>query len=301
VTGYVSYELWVDNTTTGAKEVIRVNGITTTSFQTTLPLENGNFKVWVRGYDKDGNVSQWSGAADFTVTVGVGIAPTLTNSFRNANGTRTFNWSGGTGAFSYEIIVKRISDPGQPVVLNQTGITGTTFTSPASFNSGTYRWWIRGLDVNGNGLPWSQPLQFFVQTNETAPTDVSEIALAATTPVVVDASAGFWSDDIVRSITATPAGTVVQIDPVPVKVEPTPELAVEDIAGIDDIMEEWTSLNMDDAVAHALPVSLPIVKAPVVSAESSKYESENRALDLLMAGMALGAVVSKSRKSKDEQ
>jgi len=38
-----------------------------------------------------------------------------------------------------------------------------------------------------------------------------------------------------------------------------------------------------------------------VSAESSKSESENRALDLLMAGMALGAVVSKSRKSKDEQ
>jgi hypothetical protein len=303
VAGYVSYELWVDNTTTGAKEVIRVNGITTTSFQTTLPLENGNFKAWVRGYDRDGNVSQWSGAADFNVTVGVGVAPVLSGVFRNANGTLTFNWSGGTGAFSYEIMVKRISDPGQPVVLNQTGITGTTFTAPTTFAAGTYRWWIRGLDANGNGLPWSQPLQFFVETtNEEIPTDVSETALAAaTTPVVFDASAGFWSDDIVRSITATPAGTVVQIDPVSVKAESTAELAVEDVAGIDDIMEEWTSLNMDDAMAQVLPVSLPIVKTPVVSAESLKSETENRALDLLMAGMALGAVVSKSRKSKDEQ
>lgn len=302
VTGYVSYELWVDNITTGAKEVLRVNGITTTSYQTTLPLENGDFKVWVRGYDKDGNISQWSGPADFTVTVGVGVAPTLTRSFLNANGTRTFNWSGGTGAFSYEIIVKRISDSGQPVVLNETGITGTTFTSPAAFSSGTYRWWIRGLDVNGNGLPWSQPLQFFAQTNETVPTDVSEMALAATTPVVFDASAGFWSDDIVRSITATPTGTVVQIDPMSVTPEMMTEqsVVVEDMAGIDDVMGEWASLNMDEATTQVLPVSLPVFKAPVVSAENSKSESENRALDLLMAGMALGAVVSKARKSKDQ-
>ena len=303
VTGYVSYEVWVDNVTSGAKEVLRVKGITTTSYQTTLPLENGDFKVWVRGYDKDGNISQWSGPADFTVTVGVGNAPILTNSFGNFNGTRTFNWSGGTGAFSYEIIVKRISDPDQPVVLNQTGITGTTFTSPASFSAGTYRWWIRGLDVNGNGLPWSQPQLFFVQTIETAPTDVTEIALAATTPVVFDASAGFWSDDIVRSITATPAGTVVQIDPMSLTPEPMTEqsVVVEDIAGIDDVMGEWASLNMDEATAQVFPVSLPAVKTPVVSVENSKSESENRALDLLMAGMALGAVVSKARKSKDQQ
>ena len=303
VTGYVSYELWVDNITTGAKEVLRVNGITTTSYQTTLPLENGDFKVWVRGYDRDGNVSQWSGPADFNVTVGVGVAPTLSSSFRNANGTQTFNWFGGTGAFSYEIIVKRISDPDQPVVLNQTGITGTTFTAPA-FTSGTYRWWIRGLNVDGVGLPWSQPQVFFVQsTEETAPNDVSEIALAAaTTPVVFDASAGFWSDDIVRSITATPAGTVVQIDPASVTAEPIAEQSVvlEDMVGIDDLMGEWASLKIDDVTPTVLPVSSPIVQTPVVSAENSKSESDNRALDLLMAGMALGAVVSKGRKSKDE-
>ena len=303
VTGYVSYEIWVDNVTSGAKEVLRVKGITTTSYQSTLPLENGNFKVWIRGYDKDGNISQWSGPADFTVTVGVGVAPILTNSFSNTNGTRTFNWSAGTGAFSYEIIIKRISDPGQPVVLNQTGITGTTFTSPSSFTSGTYRWWIRGLDADGNGLPWSQPLQFFVQTIETVPADVSEIALAATTPVVFDASAGFWSDDVVRSITATPAGTVVQIDPMSVTPEPMTErsVVVEDIAGIDDVMGEWASLNMADAGSQVVPVAVPMIKTSVVSVEKSEPENENRALDLLMAGMALGAVVSKVRKSKDQQ
>lgn len=304
VTGYVSYELWVDNITSGAKEVLRVTGITSTSYQTTLPLENGDFKVWVRGYDSQGNVSQWSGPADFTVTVGVGVAPTLTSSFANTNGSRTFNWTAGTGAFSYEIIVKRISDPGQPVAFTQTGISGTTLTVTAPFSSGTYRWWIRGLDADGNGLPWSQPLQFFVQsTNETVPTEVSEFAMAiTTTPVVFDASAGFWSDDVVRSITATPAGTVVQIDPVRAKSEPIAEqpVVVPEIAGIDDFMEEWALLSIDDIAAEEIPAELPIVRSPVSSVETSNSESDNRALDLLMAGMALGAVVSKGRKTREE-
>ena len=94
----------------------------------------------------------------------------------------------------------------------------------------------------------------------------------------------------------------MQIDPMSV----TPllmgeqSIVVEDMAGIDDVMGEWASLNMDEATTQVLPVSLPVFKTPVVSAENSKSESENRALDLLMAGMALGAVVSKARKSKDQ-
>lgn len=35
-----------NNITSGAKEVLRTKGITTTSYQTTLPFENGDFKVW---------------------------------------------------------------------------------------------------------------------------------------------------------------------------------------------------------------------------------------------------------------
>ena len=95
----------------------------------------------------------------------------------------------------------------------------------------------------------------------------------------------------------------MQIDPLSVTPEPMTEQSVveEDIAGIDDVMGEWASLNMDEASTQVLPVSLLTVKTPVVSAENSKSESENRALELLMAGMALGAVVSKARKSKDQQ
>ncbi|MFO0999420.1 MAG: hypothetical protein U0936_03720 [Planctomycetaceae bacterium] len=306
VAEYVSYELWVDNVTTSEKEVLHVSGITTKFYQTPSPspFTNGDYKVWVRGRDKDGNISQWSGAADFNITVGVGVAPTLTNSFTNTNGLRTFNWTAGTGASSYEIIVKKISDPAQPVVLNVSGIAGTTFTAPSTFTTGTYRWWIRGLDADGNGLPWSQPLVFSVQSaEELVPSNVSDMALAATTtPVVFDASAGFWSDEVV-SISATPAGTIVQIDPFSTKPEQIVEESpvIENVAGIDDIMAEWDSLNLDDNSTRIVPGMLTEVGTPVAASVNSRSDSDNRTLDMLMAGMALGAVVSKTRKSKDQE
>ena len=306
VAEYVSYELWVDNLTTEEKEVLHVSGITSKSYQTLSPspFTNGDYKAWVRGRDKAGNLSQWSGVADFNITVGVGNAPTLTSSFTNGNGLRTFNWTAGSGASRYEIIVKKISDPAQLVVLNVSGISGTTYTAPSSFTAGTYRWWIRGLDADGNGLPWSQPLVFTVQsTPESVPSGISDVALATmTTPVVFDASAGFWSDDVV-SISATPAGNVVQVDPVSVQPERVVEQAsiVEDVAGIDDIMGDWASLDMDHSSVETLPVTFAAVDTPVAASVDSRSDNDNRALDLLMAGMALGAVVSKTRKSKDQE
>ncbi len=306
---YVSYELWVDNITTGAKEVLRVSGITTKSYQTTLPLENGDFKVWVRGFDIDGNVSQWSGAADFNVTVGVGVAPVLSNSFTNANGNQTFNWTSGTGAFSYEIIVKRISDPSQPVVLNVSGISGLTYTSTSRLATGTYRWWIRGLDADGNGLPWSQPLVFSVtSTEQVVPVDGPELMLAmSNTSSVFDARSGVWSEDIVRSITATPAATVVQVDPTALiseeaKSQPVALVAEEEVAGIDDVMQEWSMFDMEETSSFPSPVVFTSASVPVGSPAKAEAEadSQNRALDILMAGMALGTVLSTSRKSRNE-
>ena len=307
VAEYVSYELWVDNVTTGDKEVLRVSDITTKSYQTTLPLENGDFKVWVRGFDKDGNVSQWSGAADFNVTVGVGVAPELSGSFTNTNGTRTFLWSSGTGAFSYEIIVKRISDPSQPVVLNVSGIAGTRYTSTAPLTPGTYRWWVRGLDATGNGLPWSQPLVFFVNsTEQVVPVDGREFMLAMTnTSSVFDVNSVFLPEDIVRSITATPAATVVQVAPAAMnseesKNQPVAFVAEEEVANIDDVMQDWAMFSMDETSTPFSPVVLSSVSAPVATPQKPEADSQNRALDILMAGMALGTVLSKSRKSRDE-
>jgi hypothetical protein len=59
-------------------------------------------------------------------------------------------------------------------------------------------------------------------------------------------------------------------------------------------------MMMEDSVSQDIPVSKMLVSSPT-SSENTQSDGDNRSLDLLMAGMALGAVVSKSRKSKDQQ
>ena len=55
-TEFTTYDLWVNNLSTGLSQVICVSRDLTNKFYTpTLPLEDGQFRVWVRGFDKDGN------------------------------------------------------------------------------------------------------------------------------------------------------------------------------------------------------------------------------------------------------
>jgi len=215
VTEYVKYDLWVDNLTTGAKQVLRVQDITGTSYQTTLPFENGTFRAWIRGIDAKGNISQWSGPADFSISVGVGSAPTLLSPTGTTTNNRpTFFWTGGTNAVTYEILVKNITDASQPVVINVKNIAGTSYTATTTLTPGkTYRWWVRGLDASGNGLPWSQPLDLRVVSNGAVPSfspdDLANLGMSV--PVVAALTVEDWDAEPVRSITAHPAGVVVQI------------------------------------------------------------------------------------------
>lgn len=308
VTQYVKYDLWVDNLTTGAKQVLRVQDIVGTAYQTTLPFENGSFRAWIRGIDAAGNISQWSGPADFTISVGVGNAPTLLSpSGTTTNNRPTFIWTGGTGVVTYEILVKNITDASQPVVINVKNITGTSYTATTTLTPGkTYRWWVRGLDAAGNGLPWSQPLDLRVVSNGALPSfspdDLATFGMSV--PVVAALSGQDWEAEPVRSITAHPAGVVIQIDPTDevqgaVVAQPVAAPVVEMAAEIDAVMQEWAtdSFFMDFAEAAAESVAAPPI-APIASADaSSKGQSASIAL---MSAAAVAGIVLNSKTSKDE-
>src|SRR5690606_26452545 len=112
-----------------------------------------------------GNVSQWSAPSQFTINVGVGVAARALSPSGVVNGNLplNFSWQAGTNAITHELLVKRIDQPSQPIVINVKFLAGTTYTTNTRLAvGGTYRWWIRGLDIDGNGLPWSQPLDFRV-------------------------------------------------------------------------------------------------------------------------------------------
>ena len=305
VNEYVSYELWVDNVTTGTSQVLRVNNIIGKSYQSTLPFENGSFKAWVRGKDAAGNFSQWSGVADFTVTTGVGTAPVLNFSFTNANGFRVFSWNAGSNASTYEIVVKRISDSSQPIVINQRGIQGLTYTATTTLTSGTYRWWIRGLDSTGTALPWSQPQVFTVDASQSAADNLNLEITDVFVPVMYTVQADNWSADSVVSISAHPAGNVVQVNSEVIEnVSESVTLPVpEDVATIDSFMEDWSAAAFTvPAETESAKVSIAVVPPvnPVHPMKTEDSENDYQLVDLLMAGMVVGTVLGSGKRSEDK-
>jgi hypothetical protein len=59
---------------------------------------------------------------------------------------------------SFQFFLKR----GNTIVVNQTGLTGTTFTVPEPLQSGDHEWWVRPLTADGRSGPWSTAGKFNV-------------------------------------------------------------------------------------------------------------------------------------------
>ena len=308
VAQYVRYDLWVDNLTTGQKQVIRIQDLVGTAYQTVLPLENGNFRAWLRAFDKDNNASQWSGNADFTINVGVGDAPTLQSPSGFSVARPTFRWTAGSRAVTYEILVKDMTQASQPIVLNQSGIQGTSFQPTTSLVSGkSYRWWVRGLDAGGNGLPWSQPLDFRVVSNDAPVTPDSDLPLVAAFDIssVITTSLTTPFDDGFRSITAHSNGVVLQVDPVmAAAAETVAEVAAaEPVAEIDTLMAEHFAPGSVEGLLgfEELPIALPVPEAvPAVSPAEPTPARQTAGRVGVFATLA-GLVMSRRiRRSEDE-
>ncbi|MFM8723698.1 MAG: hypothetical protein ACKON9_01080, partial [Planctomycetaceae bacterium] len=251
-------DLWVDNLTTGAKQVLRVTDAKPYSFQTVLPFENGTFRAWIRGFDKDSNASQWSSPADFTISVGVGVAPTLLGPTRFSGVRPNFFWQGGSNVVTYELLVKDMTQTSQPTVINVRFISGTSYAATTNLIQGrSYRWWVRGLDVDGNGLPWSQPMTFTVVSSEQpnmAPVDMPTLD-GAIVPAVFDLQLEGWNADGIRSFVTAPTGVVAQVDlPLFEELQSTvTEAVVEQPAAepaIDEVLAAWSEVEL----AEVLPL-----------------------------------------------
>ncbi|MFN9720936.1 MAG: PKD domain-containing protein [Planctomycetota bacterium] len=321
--GFVKFDLWVDNLTTNSSQVLRVQDLTTRFYQAVLPFENGTFRAWVRGIDAAGNISQWSGFADFSISVGVGnAAVALTPSGVTANNTPRFTWQAGSNPTpaSYEILVKRIDQPAQPTVLNVKNLTGTSYTATGlTLAPGArYRWWVRGLDVAGNGYPWSQPRNFTVVSVDEVPgaTEDGSFVPEVNERILVSLPQEQWSSDGILSISAHPASTVVQVDPVFLNATEVQTVAAELTAvesvqsafelSIDELMSAWgTDFDLLDGERQDFASATVSAPAPVVHGEDQKQldesESALAALHALMASLAVGSVVHESVRGRSEE
>lgn len=249
---YVRFELWVNNLDTGTNRVLYRNDLTTNSFTPSLPLENGNFRTWVRAFDANNNPSQWSNPVDFSIDAAVSSAPQLFGpGGTTTDNTPTFAWSTLANVTQYELLIKDIRSPEQPTVVqlvltpdSQNG--GTAFyTLTTNLAPGRYRWWVRGLNADGKGGPWAQPLDFTVVQSDVRTLENDSRDTGPELLTVSLAAADNWADEV-RSITVHPLATVASVavdrtdNAAPVEAVPSEETSAA-MLDLDAIMEEFAA------------------------------------------------------------
>jgi uncharacterized delta-60 repeat protein len=194
VDGAARYDLWLDNQTTGAAQVVRRTDLTSASFTPTSALPAGLYRGWVRAFDAAGNATSWSAASEFSIGI-----PSVTGPVGTApSSTPTITWTALADATRYELWVDNLTT-GASQVVRQTNVATNSFAISTALASGQYRVWVRAFNASGTATAWSKAFDFRVGIpTVTAPTGV---VLTATPTITWTAIAGtlrydLWVDNL---------------------------------------------------------------------------------------------------------
>lgn len=150
-----SYNLWVNNLTTGTNQVILEQGLSTTTFRSAEEMPSGTYRYWAQAVNAQGERGNWSLASTFTVlaTPDV-IQPNDGNSF---NRTPLFDWTPVPGASYYDLYVADAQT--REIVLRDRRVTESSYRATSDFDFGEYVVWTQ---AHGNGFRsrWSPPRHF---------------------------------------------------------------------------------------------------------------------------------------------
>lgn len=143
-----SYEVWIDNLTTGQKQQVRASGISASRFD--LPeMEDGEYRYWIQREDSIGG-GPWSRPIEFAVVNGNAVLPP-------SSGELT--WTSWRNASSYEVWIDNRTAR-KSAFLIESGLVDSRLLLPA-LPDGEYDYWIQFEDADGNG-PWSGRQSFRV-------------------------------------------------------------------------------------------------------------------------------------------
>ncbi len=150
VLGAAQYRVFLSNRTTGGAAVFN-NVVSGTAFTPAANLNFGRYLIWVRPVAADGFEGAWSVSEDYY------LGPTLLGPIGGTlDFTPPFTWSSITGAATYHLFV---TGPGG-VLINEPGLTGTSFTPLTALPTGDFRWWIKPSTATGAGGAWSPVTRF---------------------------------------------------------------------------------------------------------------------------------------------
>jgi RHS repeat-associated protein len=148
--GATTYEMWIDNKTTGVSKFVYEAALTDTEWTATTDWDLGTYRIWVRGRDGGGTATWWRGFTEIIVkTPPTPVAP-LNSTF---DATPTFRWQPVANAQEYELNVRN-RNTGQYVV-RETGLNSTEFTTPSDLTAGPYDWSVIAVSATGIRSLWS--------------------------------------------------------------------------------------------------------------------------------------------------
>ncbi|MCA9008243.1 MAG: hypothetical protein KDB01_00780, partial [Planctomycetaceae bacterium] len=185
-----TYDLWVNNVTTGQAQIIRKQNLTGTEYVALTNLPQGQYHAWVRGINSVNEVGEWSARYTFTIDEPTPLIPVITapvgglaGSVSNTN--PTFVWKSELNAPFYEFVLDDQTDR-KFNVIRVNNLQTTSYTVPVSQTlvEHTYVAWVRARNNSGEASNWSAPFQVRIDIpNPTAPTIISPTATSKdTTP-----------------------------------------------------------------------------------------------------------------------
>ena len=150
IPGATTYEIWIDNRSTGQSAFVRDSSLTTSSFTPSSDLPFGDYRFWVRAFDQDGVATAWATAKDFAVA----YWPTLHGpSGTTLNHQPTFEWSAIDGATTYQIFIRNVLT--KQIQTNLLLPATNSYTPDTPIPTGVYDWWVRGRAGNNLAGWWS--------------------------------------------------------------------------------------------------------------------------------------------------
>ncbi len=156
--GAATYEVYALHVDSG--EVDQYFDVADTELQFPLLLD-GDYKIWVRPTDQNGQHGRWSPVFHYTLqTATENIAVTPTEPFISTFDTQVvFEWNSPTGADTFDLIY---ANADTEVETEVTGLTTTTF-NPGELPRGTWIWSVRARTSSGAAGPWSDHALFDTQ------------------------------------------------------------------------------------------------------------------------------------------
>ncbi|MCP4172988.1 MAG: S8 family serine peptidase [Fuerstiella sp.] len=153
-----TYELWVNHLDSGTNRIIHETTLEGTSFTATTDLPQGNYRAWVRGFNKAGEVGEWSSVYKFFVDVPTPAKPTITQPVRNAVGsvetlTPTIVWTTPDPDARYHLQFEATTSG--ELLIDTTGILTQQYTVDLILPEAGYRARVRGENSVGELGEWS--------------------------------------------------------------------------------------------------------------------------------------------------